>query len=132
MKYTTDKIQETGFYGMAGIDTAFVLLFLSMEYGRSTRMFSVDSVLIAITMAMLVILPYFLPSRCEKPQFGNWLIGRTALALFGVVLGVFFKQSVGVTLPESMRFIPMTFLILASMVSCYVQFYGLMKLHLAK
>ena len=132
MKYTADKIEETGFYGMAGIDTAFVLLFLSMEYGRSTRMFSMDSILIAITMAMLVILPYFLPSRYEKPQFGNWLIGRTALALFGVVLGVFFKQSVGVTLPESMRFIPMTFLILASMVSCYVQFYGLMKLRLAK
>jgi len=132
MKYTADKIEESGFYSMAGIDTAFVLFFLSMEYGRSTLMFSMDSTLIAITMAMLVILPYFLPSRYEKPQFGNWLIGRTALALFGVVLGVFFKQSVGVTLPESLRFMPMTFLILASMVSAYVQFYGLMRLRLAK
>jgi hypothetical protein len=88
--------------------------------------------LIAITMAMLAVLPYFLPSRFEKPTFGNWLVGRTALALFAVVLGIFFKQSIGVTLPVSMRFMPMTFLILASMVSCYIQFYGLMRLRLAK
>lgn len=132
MRYTTDKIEESGFYSLAGIDTVFVLFFLSMEYGRSTRMLSMDAILIAITMVMLIVLPYFLPSRYEKPQFGNWLIGRTALALFGVVFGVFFNQSIGVTLPESMRFMPMTFLILASMVSGYVQFYGLMKLRLAK
>jgi hypothetical protein len=117
---------------MAGIDTTVVLFFLSMEYGRSNRMFSMDSILIMITMAMLATLPYFLPSRFEKPQFGNWLIGRTALAMFGVVLGVFYKQSIGVNLSESMRFLPMTFLIIASIASCYVQFYGLMKLRLAK
>ncbi|MBK8467062.1 MAG: hypothetical protein IPL32_14670 [Chloracidobacterium sp.] len=132
MRHITHKIEGIGFYNLAGIDTAFVLFFLSMEYGRSNRLFSMDSLLIAITMAMLAVLPYFLPSRYEKPQFGNWLIGRTALALFGVVFGVFFKQSVGVTFPESIRFAPMTFLILASMVSCYLQFYGLMKLRLAK
>lgn len=132
MKHTTDNIEGIGFYGFAGIDTAFVLVFLSMEYGRSVSMLTMDSILIAITMSMLVVLPYFLPSRFEKPQFGNWLIGRTALALFGVVLGVFYKQSIGVTLPESMRFVPMTFLVLASMVSCYIQFSGLMRLRLAK
>lgn len=132
MRHTTDKINEKLFYGIAGIDTAFVLFFLSMEYGRSASLYSIDSMLIAITMAMLAVLPYFLPSRFEKPTFGNWLVGRTALALFAVVLGIFFKQSIGVTLPVSMRFMPMTFLILASMVSCYIQFYGLMRLRLAK
>ncbi len=132
MRHATDKINEKLFYGIAGIDTAFVLFFLSIEYGRSASLYSIDSMLIAITMAMLAVLPYFLPSRFEKPTFGNWLVGRTALALFAVVLGIFFKQSIGVTLPVSMRFMPMTFLILASMVSCYVQFYGLMRLRLAK
>src|ERR1043166_7032728 len=130
MKHITDKAE--GYLSMAGIDTTVVLFFLSMEYGRSNRMFSMDSILIMITMAMLSTLPYFLPSRFEKPQFGNWLIGRTALAMFGVVLGVFYKQSIGVNLSESMRFLPMTFLIIASIASCYVQFYGLMKLRLAK
>ena len=132
MKYTTDKITRFGFYEIAGIDTAIVLLFLAMEYGRSARMLSLDAVLIAITIVMLIVLPYFLPSRYEKPLLGDWLIGRTALAFCGVILGVGFKQSLGVLLPESLRFVPMTFLILASMVSCYIQFYGLMKLRLAK
>ncbi len=132
MRHATDKINEKLFYGIAGIDTAFVLFFLSIEYGRSASLYSIDSMLIAITMAMLAVLPYFLPSRFEKPTFGNWLVGRTALALFAVVLGIFFKQSIGVTLPVSMRFMPMTLLILASMVSCYIQFYGLMRLRLAK
>ena len=132
MKYTTDKVTRFGFYEMAGIDTAFVLLFLAMEYGRVARMLSLDAVLMAVTMVMLIVLPYFLPSRYEKPLFGDWLIGRSALALCGVVLGVGFKQSLGVGLSESIRFMPMTFLILASMASCYIQFYGLMKLRPAK
>ncbi len=132
MKYTTDKITRFGFYEMAGIDTAFVLFFLAMEYGRSARMLSLDAVLIAVTIVMLIVLPYFLPSRYEKPQFGSWLIGRSVLALVGVVMGFALKQNVGVALPEQARFMPMTFLILASMVSCYIQFYGLMKLRPAK
>ena len=132
MKYTIDKIKRFGSFEIAGVDTAIVLLFLSIEYGRSTRMVSVDAVLIAITMAMLIVLPYFLPSRAEKPSFSDWLISRGALALCGVALGLGFKQSLGGVLPEAIRFVPMTFLILASMVSCYIQFYGLMKLRPAK
>lgn len=132
MKYTTDKFTRFGLFEMAGIDTAFVLLFLAMEYGRSARMLSLDAVLMAVTMVMLIVLPYFLPSRYEKPLLGDWLIGRSVLALCGVVVGFGFKQSLGVVLPDVMRFMPMTFLILTSMVSCYIQFYSLMKLRPAK
>ncbi len=132
MKHTQDKIERFGFYSMAGVDTAFVLFFLALEYGRSVRMLSADAVLMAITIVMLIVLPYFLPSRYEKLLFGDWLIGRGALALCGIALGVGFNQSLGVVLPETTRLVPMTFLILASMVSCYIQFYGLMKLRLAK
>jgi pheromone shutdown protein TraB len=132
MRHITDKITRFGFYEMAGLDTAFVLFFLAMEYGRSARMLSLDSVLMAVTMVMLIVLPYFLPCRYEKPLLGNWLIGRSALALCGVVLGVGFKQSIGVVLPESIRFMPMTFLILVSMVSCYIQFYGMVRLRATK
>ncbi|MFN0279572.1 MAG: hypothetical protein ACKVRN_13400 [Pyrinomonadaceae bacterium] len=132
MKYTTDKITRFGFFGMAGIDTAFVLLFLAMEYGRSAQMLSPDAVLLAITLAMLIVLPYFLPSQHEKPLFGNWLIGRSVLALVGVAIGFAVQQNTGVALPETARLMPMTFLIIASMISCYIQFYGLLKLRLAK
>ena len=115
----------------AGIDTAFVLLFLSIEYGRSASMLSLDAGLIAITMAMLIVLPYFLPSRFERPLFGSWLIGRSVLALTGIALGFALKQNAGVILPEAAKFMPLTLLIVASMISCYIQFYGLLKLRLA-
>ncbi|MEO6655384.1 MAG: hypothetical protein ABIO36_04815 [Pyrinomonadaceae bacterium] len=132
MNHTSDKITGFGFGAMVGIDTTLVLFFLALEYGRAVQMLSVDGLLMGITMLMVLTLPYFLPSRYEKPPFANWMIGRGTIALCGVLLGIAFKQSLGVVLPESMRFMPMTFLILAAMVSCYIQFYGLMKLRLAK
>ena len=124
MKHTIDKITGSGFYGMTGIDTAFVLFFLALEYGRGMRIFSMDAVLMAITMVMVLVLPYFLPFRYEKTTFGNWMSVRGALMMSGILLGV--------ALPRSVSFMPMIFLILASMASCYIQFYGLMRLHLAK
>lgn len=132
MKHASNKIAGLGFGGTVGIDTTFVLFFLALEYGRAVQMFSIDGLLMGITMLMVLTLPYFLPSNCEKPLFANWMMGRGAIALFGVLLGFGFKQSLGVVLPDSLRFMPMTFLVLASMVSCYIQFYGLMKLRLAK
>jgi len=131
MRHISDKIAELGVGGI-GIDTMFVLFFLSLEYGRAVQMFSVDGLLMGTTMLMVLTLPYILPSQFERPPFANWMMVRGATALFGVVLGFAFKQSLGVVLLESIRFMPMTFLILASMVSCYIQFYGLMKLRLAK
>ncbi len=131
MKHTTDN--EHGFVFGRGfaVDTCVVLFFLALEYGRAVQAFSMDGLLMGVTITMLLVLPYFLPSNVERPSFSNWLLVRGAVALSGMILGVAFKQGLGVVLPESMRFIPMTFLILASMISCYIQFYGLMKLRLA-
>lgn len=127
-----NKLTETGIGSMVAIDTTFVLFFLALEYGRAVQMFSVDGLLMGVTMLMVLVLPYFLPSRYEKPEFSNWLVGRGAIALCGITLGFAFRQSIGVVIPESLRFMPLTFLILASMISCYIQFYGLMKLRLVK
>jgi hypothetical protein len=132
MKHTSDKIAGFEFGGIIGVDTTIVLFFLSMEYGRAVQMFSVDGLLMGTTMLMVLVLPFFLPSQYEKPLFANWMIRRGAVALIGILFGFVFKQSLGVLLPESLRFMPMMFLIVASMASCYVQFYGLMKLRLAK
>lgn len=132
MKYTLDKIAGFGFGGVVSPDTTLVLFFLALEYGRAVQMISVDGMLMGITIMMVLVFPYFLPSNTSRASLANWLIGRGAIALSGVLLGYVFKQSVGVAMPESLRFMPMTFLILASMVSCYIQFYGLMKLRLAK
>lgn len=128
MKHTTQNSFGRGF----GIDTLIVLFFLALEYGRGVQAFSVDGFLMGLTILMILTLPYFLPSNVEKPTFSGWMLGRGAVLLFGMTLGVAFRQGLGVVHPESIRFVPMTFLILAAMVSCYVQFYGLMKLRLAK
>lgn len=112
------------------IDTTFVLFFLAVEFGQIINNFALDTIFFAITLLMLIVLPYFLSSE-EKPKFGNWVLGRTLIVAFAVSVGVMFKQSLGV-LPEMFRFLPMTLLIVTAMLSCYIQFYGLLKLRLAK
>lgn len=113
------------------VETTFVLFFLAVEFGQSFRSISLDNVFLAITLAAVAILPYFLPSD-EKPLIGNWILGRGLIAGFAVMLGWMFKQTLGVVLPEMFRFLPMTLLIVTAMLSCYIQFYGLLKIRLAK
>jgi hypothetical protein len=115
-----------------GIDTALVLFFLTIEYARGIQLSMVDGFLMGTTIVMITLLPYFLPSNTSGLGFSPWLAGRVVIALAGFVLGYGLRQSVGIVIPESVGSFPMTFLILAGMTSCYLQFYGLMKLRLAK
>ena len=124
------QISETRNTGFA-VETTFVLFFLAIEFGRSFTGLTIDSVFLALTLLMVVVLPYFLPSN-EKPAFGNWLLGRSAITFLAILLGVIFKQSLGTYLPETFRFLPMTLLIVTAMLSCYIQFYSFLKLRLAK
>jgi hypothetical protein len=68
----------------------------------------------------------------EKPKFSGWVFGRSLIASFAMLLGMMFQKSIGVVLPETFKFLPMTLLIIAAMLSCYIQFYGFLKLRLAK
>src|SRR5437588_12178633 len=101
MKHITEKKTGAGL-GAAGTDTMFVLFFLAWEYGRAVKMFSIDGLLTGTTMLMVLTLPYWLPSRYEKPELSNWMIGRGAVALLGILLGFAFNQGVGVILPGSL------------------------------
>lgn len=122
-----ETASEKGFV----IDTTFVLFFLAVEFGQSLGSFAFDTVLLAVTLILLMVLPYFLPSE-EKPNFGNWILGRTTIAIFAVISGIIFRQTLGTVLPETFRFVPMTLLIVTAMLSCYIQYYGLLKIRLAK
>ena len=122
-----ESIGEKGF----AIDTTFVLFFLAIEFGQTFQLFSLDGIVLALTLTAIAVLPYFLPSG-EKPEFGNWLLGRSLITGFGILLGVMFKQSLGVVLPEMFRFLPMTLLIITAMLSCYIQFYSFLKLRFVK
>jgi len=122
-----ESIGEKGF----AVDTTFVLFFLAIEFGQTFQLFSLDGIFLALTLGAIAVLPYFLPTG-EKPDFGNWLLGRSLITGFGILLGVMFRQSLGIVLPEMFRFLPMTLLIITAMLSCYIQFYSLLKLRFVK
>ncbi len=113
------------------VDTTFVLFFLAIEFGRTVFSLSLDNIFLLLTLLMVAVLPYFLLSD-EKPTFASWLLGRCLIVSLAVLLGAMFKQSLGVVLPETFRFMPLTLLIVTSMVSCYIQFYSFLKLRLIK
>ena len=123
-----DRVQN----GHFAIDTTFVLFFLAVDLGQTLFSFGFDSLLSGITLAILIAMPYFLPSATEKPEFMNWLLGRIVICIFAAGLGVMFKSSLGVVLPETFKFLPLTLLIVSAMISCYIQFYGLLRFRLAK
>ena len=113
------------------LDTSFVLFFLAVEFGRTFFSYRLDNIFMFFTLLTVAVLPYFLLSD-EKPTFAKWILGRSLIAGFAVLLGAMFKQSLGVVLPETFRFLPMTLLIVTAMFCCYIQFYSFFKLRLAK
>lgn len=113
------------------VDTTFVLFFLAVDCGQRFT-FGIDGMFSAVTLAMFVVLPYFLPFQGEKPDFERWLFGRVVITAFAILLGAIFRQALGVVLPDMFRFLPLTLLIFAAMISCYVQFYSLLRFRLAK
>lgn len=123
-----ENLTRTG--GFA-VETTFVLFFLAVEFGQSFRSLSLDNVCLAVTLATVAVLPYFLTAE-DKPSFGSWIFGRSLIVGFAIFLGVMFKQTLGSVLPEMFRFLPMTLLIVTAMLSCYIQFYSLLKIRLAK
>lgn len=126
-RIAVEKTNDRGF----AVETTFILFFLAVEFGQSVNVFAIDSIVLALTLLAFIVVPYFLPSE-DKPKFGNWVLGRFLIAAFAVALGMMFKQTLGVVLPETMRYLPMTLLIVTAMLACYIQFYGLLKLRLAK
>lgn len=113
------------------VDTTFVLFFLAFDCGQRFT-FGIDGLLSGVTLIMFLVLPYFLPFGGEKPAFEPWILGRAAIASLAIVLGLMFGQSIGIFLPEMFRFLPLTLLIIAGIVSFYVQIYSLFKLRPAK
>jgi len=114
------------------VDTTFVLFFWGIDFGQSSLAFALDSVFSVLTLGMLLVVPYFLPSLEEKPEFIDWLMGRSVITIFAIALGVIFRQSLGVLLPETFRFLPFTLVILTAMLSCSLQFYGMIRFRLAR
>lgn len=126
-RFQTETVEEKNL----SVDTSFVLFFLAVEFGRTFFSLSLDNIFMFFALLTIAVLPYFLLSD-EKPNFAKWLLGRSLIAGFAILLGAMFKQSLGVVLPETFRFLPMTLLIVTAMLCCYIQFYSFFNLRLAK
>jgi hypothetical protein len=131
MTHAQETVAERTANPNFAVDTTFVLFFLAFDCGQRFT-FGIEGLLSAVTLAMFVVLPYFLPYNGEKPVFEQWVLGRSAIASLAIVLGLMFGQSIGIFLPEMFRFVPLTLLIIAGIVSFYIQLYSLFKLRLAK
>jgi hypothetical protein len=131
MTHAQETVAERPANPNFAVDTTFVLFFLAFDCGQRFA-FGIDGLLSAVTLIMFVILPYFLPFDGEKPAFEQWVLGRSAIACLAIVLGLMFRQSIGIFLPEMFRFAPLTLLIVAGFVSFYVQLYSLFKLRPVK
>ncbi len=121
------NINETSNFA---IDTTFVLFFLAIDLGQNLSVVAFDTVFLGITLIAVAVLPYFIQPD-EKPEFGNWLLGRGLIVTFAIMLGLMFRQTLGVVLPESFRYLPFTLLIVTAMLSCYIQFYSFFRLRLS-
>lgn len=117
--------------GNIAMDTTFILFFLAMDLGTILFSFDLGTALSGITLAMFVVLPYFLFEGDAKPRFGIWVAGRTIIAFFAIFIGILFKQALGSVLPESFRHLPLALLIMSAIVSGFVMIYGIMKVRLA-
>ena len=114
------------------VDTTFVLFFLGLEAGRALNSFTFDAFLLVVTMLMVMVLPFYLYSEDERPEFGKWVTGRGSIAVLAVSLGGVLNSAYGTILPDSFRYLPLSLLILAALASCFLQFYALMRLRPAK
>ena len=114
----------------SSMDTTFVLFFLAMDLGASALSWSLG--LSLLTLGAFIVLPYFLPFSGDQERFGKWLAGRIIVAAMGATFGLMLGQAVGTVLPEVFRFVPMTLLIVAAIICCNVQIYGILKHRLAR
>jgi hypothetical protein len=112
------------------LDTTFVLFFLAMDLGQTSIGLDLGSAVSAMTLAAFLVLPYFLPFG-DKGNFGRWLVGRVVVAATGAMFGLILGQAVGNLLPEVFRFVPMSLLIVAAIICCNIQIYGILKIRLA-
>jgi len=118
--------------GRFAVDTTFVLFFLAVDFGQSAMLSGLDALVSGVTLGILLVLPYYLPSEFDKPDFAGWLLGRSLIAMLATALGAMFSLTLGVVLPETFRYLPLSLLIVTAVVSCYLQFYAMIRFRLAR
>lgn len=116
---------------LTGLDTKLVVLFLAMDTGRGFSAWDLNEFLSFFTIGILVVLPYFLPVPAEKPEFAGWVLWRVFIGGIGFILGAGLNVISQVFLMESIKYLPMTFLILTGILCAATQIRGIIGVRLA-
>lgn len=116
----------------ASFDTTFILFFLGLDLGQSVLSPGLDGLFSGVTLVLFAVLPYFVFDRFERPGFTGWLAGRLGIAGLAVGLGAIFGSCVGKVFPETFRYLPLTMLIAASIVTFHLQILSWLKFRMAK
>ena len=112
-------------------DTTFVLFFLAMDLAGSNSGLCVDSFPSVLPIGIFAVFPFLLPFDGEKPEFWGWLMGRLSIAAIGALSGLAISASAGVFLPETVKFVPFTLLIISGIFCAFTQLRVIMKVRLA-
>jgi len=128
----SEQASELESAGRFTLDTTFVLFFLAMDLGLVGMNFGFATALQLMTVVAFLVLPYFLPFTGDQQGFSKWIIGRIVVAAVGITFGLMLGQAIGTVLPDAFRFVPMTLLIVAAIICCNVQIYGILKHRLAR
>lgn len=76
-------------------------------------------------------MPYLLSFESEKPEFWGWLTGRLSIALIAAISGFALSASAGLFLPETVKYLPFTLLIISGIFCAFTQLRVIMKVRLA-
>jgi len=128
----SEKASVNEIAGQFTLDTTFVLFFLAMDLGQASLTLSLATILQLMTLVVFLVVPYFLPFTGDQQGFSRWLIGRIVVGAVGITFGLMLGQAIGTVLPDAFRFVPMTLLIVAAIICCNVQIYGILKHRLAR
>ena len=113
------------------MDTKLVLFFLATETGRGQVSPDLNGFLSFVTLALFVVLPYFLPVPIEKPEFWEWFVGQLIVVMIGFIVGAVLNVVSEAFLMENLRFMPMFFLILTGILCAATQIRGIIGVRLA-
>lgn len=113
-------------------DTTVVLFFLALEIG-SRQTF--DFIEAGFGFALLVAfsaLPYWISVDAGR-RFSEWLAGRAIISITGLSIGLLLGLAIGAgALPDAVRFVPLTLLIVAAIISCNYGIYAIIRNRLAR
>jgi hypothetical protein len=112
-------------------DTTYVLFFLTMDLAGNMQSMAFESILSGLTITAFLILPYLLPFAGGKTEFTSWLAKRLFITAVGFTAGLAFQAGLGTVLPESVKFLPMTFLIISGIFCAITQIRGIIGVRLA-